>query len=179
MSSPSSLATMPSHPIDLQPLRRASSDPVYSSTHLHATPSSPSRSAAFFHHSSLQARSYSSPAIRPPPIESRVRSHRRQTHAPHRPSFEPLWEDTHTFSDAQLVEFQGRAVAINAKLARLKRVLGGEVFGRHGEGGGAFRVSELLALLLRLLLLRHLGVVFVLLCVTLCSPEGWFVVFVL
>lgn len=128
----------------MSPLRRSSSDPVYSSTHLNA-PSSPSasRSSAFFHHSSLQARSYSFPNIRPPPVESRVLSHQRQERYPYRPSFEPLWEDTCTFSEAQRHEFQNRAVEINAKLRRLKRVLGGEVFGR-GAVSGPFKVSQVL-----------------------------------
>jgi hypothetical protein len=150
------------------PPRRASSDPVYHSPHLHSlhspfttlrssspppphlspsSHSSPSDSnatntttstrSACFHHSSLQARTYLEPTVRPAPVESRIRSLQRQT----APSFEPLWEDAETFDEKTLEVCRRRSNRVNEIVGRLRRVLGAERI--DGQGlRGKFQVSD-------------------------------------
>jgi hypothetical protein len=152
--------------------RRALSDPVYNSPHLHSlrspftllrpsTPPQPlappssrgsrsesnttntttSNQGAYFHHPSLQARTYLEPTFRPAPVESRLRSLQRQA----APSFEPLWEDAETFDEKTLELCRGRSRRVNEIVGRMRRVLGAErLDGRRARG--KFQVSGFLRL---------------------------------
>jgi hypothetical protein len=52
------------------------------------------------------------------------------------PAFEPLWEDSGTFTDAQVREYKERAEGLNQRLTKLTKVAG------NGGTKGSFKVRE-------------------------------------
>jgi hypothetical protein len=145
----SSISTM-ADPAQTSSVRRCSTDPVYLSSHFlpHPHPPFRPRAPAVFHKTSLQARNYLTPPSSsasssptdsdgtatplsgesaddsashadspfiPAQVSTRIESwHQR------RPSFEPLWEESDTFSPSKVSEFRdlGRSVNALAETAR-------------------------------------------------------------
>jgi hypothetical protein len=126
------------------PFRRCSTDPVYLSSHFypHPEPQFCPRAPAAFHKTSLQARNYLTPpsssaassptdsdgGLNPPPIASADDddrpsdstvipaqvSTRIESWHQRRPSFEPLWEESDTFSPSKVSEFRELGRSVNA-----------------------------------------------------------------
>lgn len=153
LSQSSGTSTMPDQS-QTSPFHRCSTDPVYLSSHFFPHPHPPfrPRAPAAFHKTSLQARNYleppssssssspteytpdttslstlsadddgsnSDPPVIPAQVSTRIESwHQR------RPSFEPLWEESDSFSPSKVSEFRELGRRVNA-LAREARLLCG------------------------------------------------------
>lgn len=83
--------------------------------------------SALFHHENLLARSYSSLEFHPKRVRSMLT-----------PAFQPLWEDSDTFSDEQLKEHKERAQRLNQQLTKLTKVSG------NGGTKSSFKVRKML-----------------------------------